>query len=118
MADQPLLKDFYDKPLISIGPNDRASIVNDQNKQDTQSITHWLVALIWLETQFEKGWKVAVYPVCQGKRDWDQIPYYQSQIIHSYERALQLSKIIDDFARRDLLTSPSFHQQIHQFLKG
>ncbi len=119
MTDKPLFKDFFDKPLIAIGPNDRASIIpEDQIKLGTQSITHWLIALIWMENQLEKGWRVAVYPVCKDKNHWDRSPYYQSKIIRSYEEAWQLSKVIDDYARRDLLTSPSFHQQIRHLLKG
>ncbi|WP_139179540.1 hypothetical protein [Lihuaxuella thermophila] len=113
----PVLKDFFDKSLIPVGEKDKLTLGKSNHGEEGlyESVTHWLIALIWCETEAVTGWKVSVYPVCSDRPFWLLSPYYETSSLYAFEIALKLSGILETHSQKDLLTTRLFYREINEF---
>ena len=102
--------EFYPKPLITIGENDRILALEKTIEVVNENIhcTHWLVALegsvISPGTDFYQ-WQVVVYPAkaCGGFNF--KFPYFQSPYYLSFNDAVQFMRELEQKALQDELYS-------------
>jgi hypothetical protein len=107
MSDYPNLREFYQKGLILIGENDRASLLKKtQENASFEESTHWLIAMEGTEKQPDVyHWTVRIYPSETNKVKCYKSPYYSSQHFSSIHDAISHSNELSQKAREDLLNT-------------
>ncbi|WNB92598.1 hypothetical protein [Bacillus sp. NEB1478] len=107
MSDYPNLREFYQKGLILIGENDRASLL-ERTKENAsfEGSTHWLIAMEGTEKQPDVfHWKVRIYPSENNCVICYKTPYYSSQHFSSIHDAMNFSNELSQKARADQLNT-------------
>ncbi|MDR7073262.1 hypothetical protein [Fictibacillus barbaricus] len=107
MGDYPNLREFYQKGLILIGENDRASLLQkSQENASFEGSTHWLIAMEGTEKQPDVfHWKVRIYPSENNSVKCYKSPYYSSQHFTSIHDAMNFSNELSLKAREDQLNT-------------
>ncbi|MBD1372901.1 hypothetical protein IC620_11090 [Hazenella sp. IB182357] len=112
MQEMPYLGDFYDKSKIPVGHADKVKLMrlNQSDGIVYNHVSHWLIALIWLEA----GWKVVVYPVCRSKPFWCRSAYFESEETYKLDIALKVSRVLETHSLNDCLTSRRLYHELRQ----
>jgi hypothetical protein len=107
MGDVFFFKDFYDTFRVPVGKTDKMRLVslNQREKSIYETVTHWLIALIWYEGQTATGWKVSVYPISNDKPFWHFSPYCEMDSLPSFATAFKMAARLEVYSQRDSLTS-------------
>ncbi|MFV8829171.1 hypothetical protein [Alkalihalobacterium sp. APHAB7] len=104
----PNFGEFYQKPLVPIGENDRILALEKLAKQELlDDCTHWLIALEGREISQNCNfyqWRVLVYPAKTCGRFNCQHPYFISAFFPTMEDALSFTKKIETSATKDNMT--------------
>ncbi|MFD1736997.1 hypothetical protein ACFSCX_10525 [Bacillus salitolerans] len=91
--------DFYQRPLIPIGEQDRVTVL----KSGKEIHTHWLIAIEGSETNKNSAsfhWKVVVFPSdCNGSFDFS-VPLYVSSFF-PFNEAVAYAKQLEKMAKED-----------------
>ncbi|RBW69180.1 hypothetical protein [Bacillus taeanensis] len=107
MRNAPNFSEFYQKPLILIGENDRLSVLNKTlNAETLPPFTHWLIAVEGSEINPKTKafqWSVVVFPAnIDGGFNY-KFPYYISAFFLSITEAIKYTKEIEQLALQDQL---------------
>jgi hypothetical protein len=107
MSEYPNMREFYQKGLILIGENDRASLLQRAAENTSHdSSTHWLIAMEGSQKLPDiYHWKVLVYPSETNKVNCYKSPYYTSQHFASIHDAIDFSNELSQKAREDQLNT-------------
>jgi hypothetical protein len=118
MGDVFFFKDFYDKFIVPVAKMDKIRLMslNQREKSIYETVTHWLIALIWYEDHTVTGWKVAVYPMSNDKPFWHLAPYYETNALPSWSTAVKIAVRLEAYAQQDDLTSRKFGQEMDGLL--
>ncbi|RSK52356.1 hypothetical protein [Bacillus canaveralius] len=105
-------RDFYQKSLIQIGPEDLNSL-KETLPIPGDKITHWLIALEGEPDQKNYyQWKVAVYPAdCEGSFDWSS-RFYTSADFNCFHKAFDFARSLEKNGKNDKLSSANPLEQI------
>lgn len=106
MYGLPNFSDFYQKPLIPIGENDRLRMINDTGTEDTIELemnTHWLIALEGSEKEGYSPrfhWKVVMFPSNQNGSFNFTAPLYVSPFF-TFNEAVDYARQLENSAKED-----------------
>ncbi|WP_216828603.1 hypothetical protein [Alkalihalobacterium elongatum] len=104
----PNFGEFYQKPLVPIGENDRIlALEKSPNREIFDDCTHWLIALEGKEISENCNfyqWRVLVYPAKKCGRFDCQHPYFISAFFPTMDDALSLTNEIEKGANQDKIT--------------
>ncbi|WP_449539576.1 hypothetical protein [Ferdinandcohnia sp. Marseille-Q9671] len=98
MSALPNFSEFYQLPLVAIGPNDLYSL------QGFPSATHWLIVLVGYESELGtniENWRVFVFTACNdGSFDYDT-PEYISNPFTTIHLAFEFARKIESYCKCD-----------------
>ncbi len=106
MYGLPNFNDFYQKPLIRIGENDRVRIfpnIHNSEIKDNELNTHWLIALEGCEKDRKSQifhWKVVMFPSDQHGSFNFTAPLYVSPFF-DFNEAVEFAKKLENMAKGD-----------------
>ncbi len=104
MCGLPNFSDFYQKPLISIGENDRLRIFNHTQTEDGYEVnTHWLIALEGSQKEKNSAtfhWKVVMFPSNQNGCFNFTSPLYVSTFF-PFNEAVEFARKLETMAKGD-----------------
>lgn len=112
MKELPLLTDFYDKEVVSVGIQDKGTLRRCEGAT-YEGVTHWLIALIWCECDMQSGWKVSVYPICPERPFWYLSPYFETTSLHPFDLAFKISEVLVNHSEQDVLTKRLFLSEMN-----
>ncbi|OLO29021.1 hypothetical protein BTR23_16745 [Alkalihalophilus pseudofirmus] len=104
----PNFGEFYQKPLVPIGENDRILALEKlPNTELHEGFSHWLIALEGTEISQNSNfyqWRVLVYPAKKCGQFECFHPYFVSAYFPTMDDALTFTKEIEKRASQDQIT--------------